>query len=121
MYDLLDRGGKQWRPALGLIFAEMFGRNIDDFEQNKDIYYACGLTEIVHNGSLICDDIEDQSLKRRGDLCIHRKFGIDYAINAGNFMYFAPLNKLDTFVDSAEHKLAFYKIYGQEMANIHIG
>jgi len=93
MYDLLDRGGKQWRPALGLIFAEIFGRNnLEDFQANKDIYYACGMTEIVHNGSLIADDIEDQSFKRRGDLCIHRKFGIDYAINAGNFMYFVPLN-----------------------------
>lgn len=90
----------------------MFGRNIEDFEANKDIYYACGLTEIVHNGSLIADDIEDQSQKRRGDLCIHHKFGIDYAINAGNFMYFAPLNNLEHYVESDAHKLAFYKIYG---------
>jgi geranylgeranyl pyrophosphate synthase len=26
-----------------------------------DIYYTCGLTEIVHNGSLMADDIEDKS------------------------------------------------------------
>jgi geranylgeranyl pyrophosphate synthase len=112
IYDLLDRGGKQWRPALGLIFAEIFGKDIEDFEASKDVYYACGLTEIVHNGSLICDDIEDSSLMRRGDSCIHHKFGIDYAINAGNFMYFCPLNKLDNYVESDADKLAIYKIYG---------
>jgi geranylgeranyl pyrophosphate synthase len=60
MYDLLDRGGKQWRPLLGLMFAECFGRtNLSDFEANKDVYFACGITEIVHNGSLIVDDLED--------------------------------------------------------------
>lgn len=28
VYDLLDRGGKRWRPVLGMIFAECYGRNI---------------------------------------------------------------------------------------------
>ncbi len=42
------------------MFAECFGRlNLKDLEANKDVYFACGLTEIVHNGSLIVDDIED--------------------------------------------------------------
>jgi len=99
MYDLLDRGGKKWRPSLGLIFAELFGRNdLQDFERNKDIYFACGMTEIVHNGTLICDDVEDQSLKRRGDLCTYRKYGVDYAVNTGNFMYFSSLNKIEQFI-----------------------
>lgn len=61
-YDLLDRGGKRWRPVLGLIMAKCLGReNLEDFEANKDIYFSCGLTEIIHNGSLIIDDIEDGS------------------------------------------------------------
>jgi geranylgeranyl pyrophosphate synthase len=47
--------------------ARCLGReNIEDFEANKDIYFSCGLTEIVHNGSLMVDDIEDGSLMRRG-------------------------------------------------------
>lgn len=55
---MLDRGGKRWRPVLGLIMAKCLGReNLDDFEANKDIYFSCGMTEIVHNGSLIVDDI----------------------------------------------------------------
>jgi len=27
-YDLLDSGGKRWRPVLGMMFAECFGRDI---------------------------------------------------------------------------------------------
>jgi len=24
-YDLLDRGGKRWRPILGMLYAELYG------------------------------------------------------------------------------------------------
>lgn len=50
-----------------MMFAEAFGRDLQQYEANKDIYFACGLTEIVHNGSLMIDDIEDGSKMRRGD------------------------------------------------------
>ena len=79
--------------------AKCFGRdNLEDFEANKDIYFTCGMTEIVHNGSLIVDDIEDQSLQRRGGDCTYRKYGVDRAINAGNFLYFQPMLSLDKYV-----------------------
>jgi geranylgeranyl pyrophosphate synthase len=91
------------RPVLGMIFSECYGRKWDfieknqneDFENNKDILFICGLTELIHNGSLIIDDIEDKSLMRRGDKCIHIKYGTDYAVNSGNLMYFAPITKLE--------------------------
>ena len=58
IYDLLDRGGKRWRPVLGLIMARCLGRDdLADFEKNIDIYYSCGLAEIIHNGSLMLDDV----------------------------------------------------------------
>jgi len=41
------------------------------------------------------DDVEDGSHMRRGDLCSYKKFGTDVAVNAGIFMYLAPMNKLD--------------------------
>ena len=67
----MDRGGKRWRPVMGMIYAECHGRNIsqaieENSNEHDDVMYACGVTEIVHNGSLMVDDLEDQSLKRRG-------------------------------------------------------
>lgn len=57
-YDLLDRGGKRWRPALGLMFARMYGRNVlNEFEKNKDVFFICGLTEVIHNATLMIDDL----------------------------------------------------------------
>ena len=41
-------------------------------------------------GSIMIDDIEDRGEIRRGKPCSHKIFGVDVAINAGNFMYTLP-------------------------------
>jgi len=119
MYDLMDRGGKRWRPCLGLAFAECFGRDATKMED--DIYYACGLTEIVHNGSLMADDIEDSSLLRRGQPCTYLKYGIDYAVNAGTLMYYIPIAQMGNFIKDPALQLRLNSIYNQELVNLHIG
>lgn len=44
--------------------------------------------EMIHNGSLVIDDIEDKSDFRRGKECLHKLYGQDIAINVGCYMYF---------------------------------
>lgn len=51
-----------------MVFSECYGRDIASSlekdindRSNDDIMYVCGLTEIVHNGSLMIDDVEDKS------------------------------------------------------------
>ena len=46
---------------------------------------------IIIFSSLIIDDIEDGSDFRRKKECIHKIYGIDIAVNAGNSMYYIPL------------------------------
>lgn len=48
------------------------------------------VVEILHAGSLIVDDIEDESDLRRDAPCLHRSIGLPLALNAGNFLYFWP-------------------------------
>ncbi len=48
--------------------------------------------EIVHAATLIHDDIIDQSLLRRGDITVSRKFGNKIAVLAGDYMYTTALN-----------------------------
>ena len=95
--------------------------NLEDFEANKDIYFTCGLAEIVHNGSLIVDDIEDQGELRRGEPCTYKKYGTDIAVNAGNFMYFAPMLQLQNNVMDPMMALNLNRIYIEEMSAIHFG
>ena len=50
--------------------------------------------ELMHNGSLVIDDIEDGSSERRGQQTLHEVVGTPLAINMGNWMYFSALEKL---------------------------
>ena len=46
IWDMLDRGGKRWRPALFLLICEALGKKADDF-----LDFAI-IPEVVHNGTL---------------------------------------------------------------------
>ena len=50
--------------------------------------------EFIHNGTLIVDDIEDDSSFRRNEPALHLDYGVDYAINTGNLMYISGMNYL---------------------------
>lgn len=58
---------------------------------------------------------------RRGKDCTYKMFGTDIAINAGNFMYFAPMLKLGNYVEDPHKALALHKIFCEEMSAIHFG
>lgn len=117
IWDLLGRGGKRWRPVLFLLIAEALGKDPDKVKEFVLI------PEIVHNGTLMHDDIEDSSELRRGKPCTHKIFGEDIAINAGFAMYYLPLLALIKNKNNFEDKiiLKVYEIYVQEMINISFG
>ncbi len=50
--------------------------------------------ELLHAGSLIVDDVEDDSDERRGAPALHRIVGVPLAINTGSWMYFWALAEL---------------------------
>ncbi len=116
-WDLLDRGGKRWRPALFLIILEALGKNPKEYLSLASIF------EFIHNATLLIDDIEDGSLKRRGKKAIHLLYGEDIAINAGNQLYYLPLKVIDSFKDILDQqtRLKIYKTYIDEMINLGFG
>jgi len=117
IWELLDRGGKRWRSTLLLLIAEALGR------RSEDVIDFVVITEIIHNGTLIVDDIEDSSDFRRGKPCLHLMVGLDVAVNAGNMMYFLPLRVLAEKKKTmpAEVVLKCYEVYAQDMINVHVG
>jgi len=50
--------------------------------------------ESLHAGSLVIDDVQDDSQSRRGQATMHQRIGVPLAINAGNWMYFRALECL---------------------------
>jgi len=57
--------------------------------------------ELMHAGSLIIDDIEDDADERRGAPALHRMVGTARALNAGNWLYFVALSRLSALSLSA--------------------
>jgi len=117
IWEFLDRGGKRWRPTLFLLICEALGKNPEDY-----LDYAI-IPEVVHNGTLMIDDIEDASEFRRGKPCTYKIYGLDIAINAGNAMYYLPLLPLmENREKLGPEKLArIYEIYVREMINLSLG
>lgn len=117
IWDLLDRGGKRWRAVLFLIFIEGFGEDPAEY-----LEYAA-LPEILHNGTIIVDDVEDSATHRRGDPALHHTHGTDIALNAGNAMYFLPLKVItrNTADLSPETRLAAYDMLTTELNRTHLG
>lgn len=117
IWDILDRGGKRWRPVLLLLIAEALGSS------STEVTDLVALCEVIHNGTLVVDDIEDDSKVRRGKPCVHLTFGVDVAINAGNAMYYLPtviFRQLRGRVP-ADLLLDAYEAYCREMINLHFG
>jgi len=115
IWDLLSRGGKRWRPALMMLICEALG---GDPVKHKD---WVAIPELVHNGTLMVDDVEDNSELRRGQPCTHKKYGVDIAINAGNAMYYLPLQVILKSELPESTLIGAYEIYSQEMINISMG
>ena len=117
IWDFLDRGGKRWRPALFLLFTEALG---GDVEKVKDF---TATLELLHEGSIMIDDLEDNSELRRGKPCTHKIFGVDVAINAGNFMYFLAffpfIKNKESF--KPETLLKAWEVTLEEITRIHYG
>jgi geranylgeranyl pyrophosphate synthase len=117
VWDFISRGGKRWRPVLFLLITEAVG---GDVEKVKDIVV---IPELIHNGTIIVDDIEDQGELRRGKPTLHKIFGEDIAINVGNFLYFLPLLALIKNRNKFKPEILVraYETYIQEMINLSYG
>lgn len=113
-WDLLNRGGKRWRPLLMVLVAEAIA---GDRGAEAALPYT-PLVEFSHNASLIHDDIEDNSDERRGKPAVHLLYGTDTAINSGSFLYFLSLACINA---APEETSQVFKIWGTYMRRLHLG
>lgn len=117
VWDLMSRRGKQWRAIFNLLLLDALG-----MPHGPYLDLASVIPELCHTGSLIIDDIEDNSMTRRGDECVHLRYGLDVAVNSGNTVYFLP------FLLIANHpslndtqRVQIYKIVFRAFARAHFG
>ncbi len=92
IWEFLDLGGKRFRPLLCLTAARAacVGR-MPEAQALKSALPAAAAIELFHNFTLIHDDIEDASFLRRGKPCLHVRYGLPLAINAGDGLFMMVL------------------------------
>ncbi len=78
---LPDAGGKRLRPAAVILAAEAVGSDL------QTVLPAAVAVELVHNFTLVHDDIMDKDDVRRGMPAVHVKWGEPGAILAGDTLY----------------------------------
>jgi octaprenyl-diphosphate synthase len=113
-WDLLNRGGKRWRPLLMTLICESLGGGDRALPLTP-------LVEFPHNASLIHDDIEDNSDERRGEPAVHIRYGIDAAINSGTFLYLLPFACLERWEAPINRKYAVFDFWGLHLRRLHLG
>jgi geranylgeranyl diphosphate synthase type I len=92
-------GGKRIRPFLTSIACKSVSGNPE-----KVLPFAAGL-ELMHNFTLVHDDIMDHSLLRRSLPAVHMKFGEPTAILSGDLLFAKSFEAiLDTAVDFETYK-----------------
>ncbi len=86
--------GKRIRPLLMLLVVGACGD-----KWLRALEPAAGI-EILHNFSLVHDDIEDNSPTRRGRLTVWKKYGLPMAVNVGDAMFVISDQAM---LDAAKH------------------
>jgi len=95
---MLSNGGKRLRPVLTLM-----GCGICGVDRNKAMPAALAV-ELVHNFTLIHDDIMDQAEHRRGQPAVHNMWNKSVAILSGDSMYTKAMLLLDELDDDVDFK-----------------
>lgn len=79
--DYSDRQGKYVRPGLLMLTGQMFD------EKPRNLILPAAIMQLSEDWILMHDDVEDDSETRRGKPAIHRIYGIEQAINAGDAVH----------------------------------
>lgn len=85
---MIAQGGKRLRPYMLIKSSQMLNG------EAKEAYPAASAVEMIHNFTLIHDDIMDNDETRHGVPTVHKKFGIPTAILAGDMLYSQAYLKL---------------------------
>ncbi|MCL1811464.1 MAG: polyprenyl synthetase family protein [Methanomassiliicoccaceae archaeon] len=96
---VLGSNGKRVRPSMCLLSFHACGGK----DPEKAIDVAAAL-EMIHNATLVHDDINDHSELRRGAQAAYRKYSVGKSIIAGDFMFATGFR----LIGSASHVVVDY-------------
>lgn len=108
--DLIESGGKMVRPAF-VIIGSHFGN------RDKERVKALGaVLELFHMATLVHDDVIDDAKLRRGNETVQSRYGKDYAVYIGDYLFCVCFKIL-----ASNASLASIKMDSKSMSRICMG
>lgn len=89
LYGFLNAPAKHIRPLVSFLYLKATGGDIDE----KQILFQSAI-ELIHNASLIHDDVIDESIVRRGEKSVNADFGNKMAVISGDYILSCALDKV---------------------------
>lgn len=108
--EQISSGGKRLRAQLALLACDAFS-----VPESSAIIWAAAV-ELLHNATLVHDDIQDGDEVRRGQPTLWVKHGLAQALNAGDFLLMAPFLALQEL--PAHHLAALCPLLAEAAANV---
>jgi octaprenyl-diphosphate synthase len=97
--QLLDSHGKQLRPLILLLSAGAGGADFDGMEQ------LAVAVELLHNSTLLHDDVVDQSEMRRGNPTISSQYGNKIAVLCGDYFLAKVMLLMNEYNDKEVNRI----------------
>lgn len=120
--EVLDRPKKNLRSQLVYLgFAIASGCKKPDSQQENALTLFAQSLEFIHTGTLVIDDIQDDSPLRRGKPPLHHIIGMPKALNLGNWMYFEALARIRQLPTSEYAKNKITDLVLETMRDGHLG
>ncbi|KAH8169273.1 polyprenyl synthetase domain-containing protein [Sarocladium implicatum] len=107
---VLSHPGKDFRSQLIAAFNAWLDVPADSLE------VITRVVGMLHESSLLVDDVQDSSELRRGFPVAHSIFGVAQTINSANYIYFVALQELQKL----NNPLAI-SMFAEELVNLHRG
>ncbi|MFY2563129.1 polyprenyl synthetase family protein [Corallococcus terminator] len=113
--DMIDRGGKAWRSYALVAAVELLGGDAERYREQL------AYPEVLQAGSLIIDDVEDDSERRRGGPACHTVYGRSLAINAGSLCMFLIEDIASRPWLTGEQSARIFQLYFEALRAAHAG
>lgn len=104
-----QRSGKMMRPVLVLLVARLYGAVC-----SATLHAAVSL-ELLHNASLVHDDVVDESTERRGQLSVNAIFNNKVAVLTGDYLLATSLVHAE--LTSSHNIIQLVSALGQDLAD----
>lgn len=109
--SILSNSGKQLRPLLAILFARLC---TDGSSSEATIRYAAA-SELLHNATLLHDDVADDSSQRRGVPTIMSLMGPSVSVLVGDYWL---VKAMQLILQSAQTDVRTIKIFSKTLSDL---